>query len=92
MSEEELELTEKMHAAISEALKDTDGGAIVTRWVLSVERYTADGKSVAFIAAPDMQQWEVIGMSEMASEFARIQASAGFLDDIYADLDDEDED
>ena len=93
MTEPTPNLTDVLHEAITNALKDMDGGAVVTRWVLSVERYTGDGRSIAHVAAPDMHSWEVIGMAEMASEYARVQATAGLLDEMYADTEfDDDED
>lgn len=83
-------LDEIVHAAISAAL-NPEGNAYITRWVLAVERFDADGKAVAMLCAPDMQSWEVIGMAEMASELARLQIHSEAVDEMYA-LEDDDED
>lgn len=90
-SPEDESLAEVVHAALSEAL-NPDGNAYITRWVLAVERFNADGKAVAMLCAPDMQPWEVIGMSEMSSELARLQIHTEAVDEMYALEDDEDDD
>jgi hypothetical protein len=82
-------LSEIVQTALSAAL-NPNGDVIVTRWVLAVERYAADGKGLAFLCHPDMQPWEVIGMAEMASELARIDVQNQVVDDLYADDDDDD--
>lgn len=85
-----MNLQDAIHAALSEAL-NKNGGTIVTRWVLAVERFTEDGKGIAFVSASDMQPWEVIGMAEMASEVARLQATTEIVDEMYS-VEDDDED
>lgn len=92
MNEENVNLAGLLNDAISSVIADLGGGAIVTRWVLSVERFTSDGeRSTAHIAADGMQSWEVVGMCEMASEYARVHASAGLIEEMYSDLDDNDD-
>ena len=91
MSDDEAEaMQEAVHEHLSQAL-NPNGGVIITRWVLAVERFTADGKGVAFLTAPEMQPWEVIGMAEMASEVARLQITSEIVDEMYT-IDDDDDD
>lgn len=82
-------LTDKVNRALTALFEEE--GALVTRWVLTVERYTAGGKQVACVAADDMLPWEVIGMSEMAAEVAKAQIHADVVDDLYPDISDDDD-
>jgi hypothetical protein len=85
---------ENLSEIIQEALTtafNTDGGTIITRWVMAVERYTADGKSLAFTCHQDMQPWEVIGMTEMASHLARLDVEGQVIDEMYTSDDDDDD-
>lgn len=95
MADEE-EMTEeamqsKVHQALCTALGD-DGDALITRWVLCVERYGVSGKATIYIAAPDMASWEIVGMAEMASELARVQFTTAVVNDMYEDADEEGDD
>lgn len=93
MPEDRVELTEedmqaRVHKALCIALGD-DGDSLITRWVLSVERYTPEGKATIYIAAPDMASWEIVGMSEMASELARVQFTTAVVEDMYPEEEEE---
>lgn len=83
-NETEIDYSEAVQQVLAELFRQGERGAIVTRWVLTVERYTDEGRATAYLAAPDMQSWEVVGMSEMASEYARVQASVGMMDEMYS--------
>lgn len=85
MTEEDMQ--SKVHQALCSALGD-DGDALITRWVLCVERYGATGKATIYIAAPDMASWEIVGMAEMASELARVQFTTAVVNDMYEDEED----
>lgn len=97
MSETDEDAQSALQASVHEALANVfnGDGAMVTRWVLSLERWVSGGKQVLYIAAPDMSPWEVVGMSEMSSELARVQFSSSVLDEMYPieeDVEEDDED
>lgn len=90
--DENLSIAERIHRALSESLHPKND-AIVTRWVLAVERIHMDGERMTGIFAHEgMEPWEVIGLAEMASEVARVQIGTDVVEEIYSLDDDEDDD
>lgn len=83
-------LSEEINAAISEVYRQR--GAFVSRWTCVVDGVYEDGaRATAYLAAPSMEFWEVIGMSEAASEHARTQLQLNYINNAYGDEDDDED-
>lgn len=83
-------LSDEVHAAISEVYRKR--GALVSRWSSAIEAVHDDGsRTTAYLASPSMEIWEVIGMSEAASEHARTQLQMNVFSNAYDDDEDEEE-
>lgn len=81
-------LSEKLHAAIAQVLGEDDG-TLVNKWVLVVESVHDAGRVCAYLSSEGMMTWEVIGMTEAASEYARAQLTMDYAA-MIDDLDDDD--
>lgn len=82
-------LSDDINAAICEVYRKR--GALVSRWSCVVDGVYEDGsRATAYLAAPTMEIWEVIGMSEAASEHARTQLQMNYISNTYDDDDEED--
>lgn len=76
-------LAELLHAAISQVFEDREGN-MVNRWVLGVELIRDDGvRGNTFLASEDMRPWEVIGMHETGSEYARMIMTTEYMELMY---------
>lgn len=70
-------LTEKLHSAISDVLGE-HSGALVNKWLLVVETVHDDGRMSSYIGSEGLMTWEVIGLAETASHYARTQLTMDY--------------
>jgi hypothetical protein len=84
-------MDEQITEALDAAIRDVIGkdGSLVNKWVVVVDTLRPEGRACAYLASDDMMSWEVIGMAEAASEYARLQLVEAEIESL---LDEEDED
>lgn len=80
-------LSEKLHTAIANVLGE-HAGTLVNKWVLVVESVQDEGRMCAYISSEGLMTWEVIGMAEATSEYARAQLTLDYM----SMVDDDEED
>lgn len=88
-----MNMDDETNARLDAAIREVIGadGSLVNKWVVVVDTLRADGRACAYLASDDMMAWEVIGMAEAASEYARLQLAEAEIEFLDVDGDDDDD-
>lgn len=81
MSESVTDLNERLHAAVSEALRD-EGSMMLTRAVVLAEVIEEDGSTALFVGCtPGTQAWQSLGMLRYAASLEDAATTADRVGD-----------